>query len=148
MSKKNNYVKMHPQSFDNLVKAIAKYEKTNKAIKVKDMKLSRFLLQVSDYQTSTATISYQVRVAILRTHGDGDTDPLTVKDERKMSLYKFKDPQNYNALTSRFNKIAKGHNSSAREILRKEVKGCTTVKDCVDLVSKVSYIPPSKINVV
>lgn len=90
----------------------------------------------------------EVRVAILRTHGDGDTDPLTVKDERKMSLYKFKDPQNYNALTSRFNKIAKGHNSSAREILRKEVKGCATVKDCVDLVSKVSYIPPSKINVV
>ncbi|WP_129057052.1 MULTISPECIES: hypothetical protein [unclassified Chryseobacterium] len=130
------------------MKAIDKFEKSNKAIKVKDMKLSTFLLQVSDYQTSSSTISYQVRVAILTTHGDGETDPSTIMDDKKMSTYKFKDPQNYNALTTRFNKIAQKHNPSAREILRKEVKSCVTVKDCVDLVGKVAYIPPSKITVI
>lgn len=147
MGKKNYYVKVQAQSFQDLLKAVGKFEKSNKAIKVKDMKLSNFLLQVSDYQTSPSTISYQVRQAILRTHGDKDTDPLSIKDETKMSVFQFSDPQNYNTLTKRLNDIAQKHKPGAREILRKEVKACITVKDCVNLIGKVTYIPPSKVTV-
>lgn len=147
MSRKNQFIKVHPQSFDNLMKAVKKFEKTNPAIKVKNMKLSKFLVEVSDYQNSTATIAYQVKRAILLVYGDRDTDPLTVDDNINMSTYGFSDPENYNDLTASFNKIAKGNNASARKLLRKEVRACAKVKNCVELVRKVSDVSPTKVNV-
>jgi hypothetical protein len=120
--------------FHNALEVLKEVEKTNSDIRINNVPLSKYLLEVSDAVESLNSISDQVKVAILITHGVNNPDPSELSDETKMSDFSFSDMQ-YIKLTRRFNKIAQQTNAEA-DISVSDVQNCETVKECIDLVAK------------
>lgn len=132
MSKK--FIKTNAIDFYRLMERVKILEKKTPGLRIGNKKLSNFLMEVSDFSTSTSSISAQTKVAILVTDGEKNPDPTTLSDEKDMADFSFSDILNIR-LTGKLNKIAKSHNAAAKLISVKAVEDAEKVKDCIALVA-------------
>lgn len=131
-------LKVSPQKLHKVIKRLRSIENDNPDLTIDNKAVSEFLLDISEFETSEATIEIEVKIAILRTDGVDDPDPDTLDNDKEMSDFNFSD-ERYQRLTERFIAIARKRNPSAKITVR-QVRGCETVKDCVELVTEASKI--------
>lgn len=132
MAKSKRTLKVNPLAFHKVLKQLKKLERDNPQLTIKAIPVSSFLSSISDIETSTASISAQVKIAILKTNGETDPDPSTLADDTKMSDFGFSEIQLIK-LADRFRKIAEQTNPDA-DVTPGQVEVCETVEDCIDLV--------------
>ena len=136
MSKKQHFVKVDSSAFHQLVETIKSHELEDNIIQVKDLSLLQFLLETSDYDKWLNTISDEVKIGILRTHGIKNPDPNTLNVDKDMADFEYT-PMQVGAVSRKFNRIAKSYNpATSMEITTIDVDNCGKVKDCIDLVIK------------
>ena len=134
MPAKNRFIKVNAVAFHKALEVIKATEKKNQSLAIKRKRLSAFLTESSDYLTSKSSIPVEVKMAILRQRNVPNPDPSKLKDDKNMSDFDFTDIQ-YLSLTRKFNDIANKHKPGAKTISATSVKGCDTVKDCIDVVT-------------
>lgn len=129
-------LKVPPSKLFEVVKHLQKLEKNNPDININNKPISLFLLEISEFETSQASIETEVKIAILETAGFIDPNPDTFKNQKPMAEFNFNDIQ-YIDLTEELNLIARKRNPLANMSIA-QVKSCDTVRDCIVLVSQKS----------
>jgi hypothetical protein len=79
------------------------------------------------------TISDEVKTAIMKTYGINNPQPSELKESVEMADFNFNDIQ-IMKLTERFNSILHKNNSNSTVNVN-EVQNCSTVDDCIKLVT-------------
>ena len=133
MAKLKN-LKVNPVGYYKLIEKLMELEKSNPGLRIGNKKLSNFTKAISDFEVSTSSIPVETKIAILKTKGFQNPDPVAAPDEKNMSDFAFTDIQ-YLALTKKLNAIATSHNPQAKKISAFAVKSAAKVKHCIALVA-------------
>lgn len=134
MAKTKKTLKIDPVGFHKVIKLLEAQEKEGINLMIKDKPVSNFLHSISDAETSKASVSAQVKMAILKTNGENNPDPSKLPDDTKMADFGFSEIQLIK-LADRFRKIVQQTNPGG-DITPVDIEGCETVGDCIDLVVK------------